>query len=75
MLNVRLVWKARDKETKELVALKQVKPLNKKEGIPRTALREIKILQRLRHRNIVGLKEIVIRSGKCAFLVMERNSK
>eukprot|EP01138_Halocafeteria_seosinensis_P006698 gb/GECG01006847.1/.p1 GENE.gb/GECG01006847.1/~~gb/GECG01006847.1/.p1 ORF type:complete len:605 (+),score=70.32 gb/GECG01006847.1/:1-1815(+) len=58
-----LVWKARDKVTKEPVALKQIKPHHSKEGVHRTALREIKILQRLRHPNIVGLKEIVVRSA------------
>ena len=43
----------------ELVALKKVRTDNEKEGFPITAVREIKILRQLNHRNIVNLKEIV----------------
>jgi len=41
-----------------LVALKKVLMENEKEGFPITALREIKILQLLRHENVVNLQEI-----------------
>merc|ERR1719412_2143349 len=40
-------------------ALKKVRLENEKEGFPITAVREIKILRQLRHKNIIGLKEIV----------------
>ena len=43
----------------ELVALKKVRLENEKEGFPITAVREIKILKQLNHKNIVNLKEIV----------------
>ncbi|KAK3913154.1 Cyclin-dependent kinase 12 [Frankliniella fusca] len=53
------VYKAKDKRTKELVALKKVRLENEKEGFPITAVREIKILRQLNHKNIVNLREIV----------------
>ena len=53
------VYKARDRVTAEIVALKKVRLENEKEGFPITAVREIKILRLLNHANIVNLKEIV----------------
>jgi len=50
---------ARCKETQDIVALKKIRMDNEKEGFPITAIREIKILKKLRHRNIIDLKEIV----------------
>jgi len=41
------------------VALKRVRMDNEKEGFPITAIREIKILKILNHKNVVRLKEIV----------------
>lgn len=53
------VYKARDKRANVLVALKKVRLENEKEGFPITAVREIKILRQLNHKNIVNLREIV----------------
>lgn len=53
---------ARDKQSNEQVALKRIKldePQGKEYGFPVTAIREIKILSRLSHENIIQLKEIV----------------
>ena len=44
-----------DKETNAKVALKMIRMEQEKEGFPITALREIRILQLLRHENIVNL--------------------
>lgn len=52
------VFKARHKKTRKLVALKKVLMENEKEGFPITALREIRILQLLKHENVVNLIEI-----------------
>lgn len=41
------------------MALKKVRLDNEKEGFPITAVREIKILRQLCHKNIVKLQEIV----------------
>ncbi|XP_036012848.1 cyclin-dependent kinase 12 isoform X9 [Mus musculus] len=53
------VYKAKDKDTGELVALKKVRLDNEKEGFPITAIREIKILRQLVHQSVVNMKEIV----------------
>ena len=54
-----VVYKSRNKETQELVALKKIRLENEDEGIPSTAIREISILKQLKHPNIVELKDIV----------------
>ena len=41
------------------MALKKVRLENEKDGFPITAVREIKILRQLNHKNIVNLREIV----------------
>ena len=46
-------------ENLEQFALKKVRLENEKEGFPITAVREIKILRQLKHKNIINLKEIV----------------
>ena len=48
-----------DIEAGELLALKKVRLENEKEGFPITAVREIKILRQLKHKNIIKLREIV----------------
>lgn len=52
------VFKAKHRKDKTIVALKKVLMENEKEGFPITALREIKILQLLKHENVVNLLEI-----------------
>lgn len=54
------VSRARDTSTGEIVALKKVKMDHQQDGFPITALREINILQKARHKNIVDLKETVM---------------
>lgn len=69
------VYKARDRETGGLVALKRVKLGGSgfdREGMPLTSLREIALLRRLRHPNVVRLHEVVVGSKLDAvFLVFE----
>ena len=56
------VYKARSKDAGgTIVALKKIKQDQEKEGMPITALREIKILSQLKHPNIVNLIEVVVR--------------
>lgn len=69
-----VVYKARDKKTGEIVALKKVKmeKEQEREGFPVTALREINILASLNHPSIVTFKEVVVGSSlDCIFVVME----
>ena len=52
------VYKAKDKNTGQIVAIKKIKLGHRseaKDGINRTALREIKLLQELSHPNVIGL--------------------
>lgn len=62
------VYKARDRVSGDIVALKKTHVHIEKEGFPLTALREIKILQNLRHRNVVHLIEIVPSKGNALLL-------
>ncbi|KAN0127249.1 Protein kinase-like domain containing protein [Lactarius tabidus] len=58
------VHKAKHRPTSKLVALKRILMHNEKEGMPVTALREIKILKALRHPNVVELLDMfVVRSN------------
>lgn len=52
------VFKARCKRTGRIVALKKILMENEKEGFPITALREVKMLQKLKHKHITELIEI-----------------
>ncbi len=66
------MYRARNKITNEIVALKKVRMEDEKDGLPVSSLREINLLLNLKHKNIVELKEVVV--GKrldSIFLVME----
>lgn len=55
------VYKAKDIEVGNIVAVKKIKAgsrIEAQDGINRTALREIKILQELSHRNCIGLLDV-----------------
>eukprot|EP00536_Pseudo-nitzschia_multiseries_P016357 jgi/Psemu1/292488/fgenesh1_pg.1086_\ len=65
-----VVYKARDKQTDEIVALKRIRLEVEDEGIPSTALREISLLRELTHENVVELKDCVQEHGKL-YLVFE----
>ncbi|KAF2537805.1 hypothetical protein F2Q68_00022992 [Brassica cretica] len=62
------VYMAKDIKTGEIVALKKIRMDNEKEGFPITAIREIKILKKLHHENVVELKEIVTSPGNVFIL-------
>ncbi|CAE7203969.1 Cdk10 [Symbiodinium sp. CCMP2456] len=66
------VYRARDTENGEIVALKKVIIHAEKEGFPKSSLREIRLLKRLRHPNIVELREVACgRQPGSVFLVFE----
>ncbi|OTF75139.1 hypothetical protein BLA29_007770 [Euroglyphus maynei] len=48
-----VVYKAKHKQTSELVALKKIRLENEDDGVPSTAIREVTILKELNHPNIV----------------------
>lgn len=67
-----IVFKARDKKTGEVAALKRVKMDEVADGFPLTALREVNILLSLDHPSIVTVNEVVVGSKlNFVFMVME----
>jgi len=65
-----VVYKARDKATGKVVALKKIRLETESEGVPSTAIREISLLKELNHPNIVRLLD-VIHADKKLYLVFE----
>jgi CTD kinase subunit alpha len=64
------VFKGLNVYTKKLVALKKIKMEGERDGFPVTAVREIKLLQSLKHPNIVNLQEVMVEKNDC-FMVFE----
>lgn len=64
------VFKAVHVYTKNLVALKKIRMEGERDGFPVTAVREIKLLQSLKHHNIVNLQEVMVEKNDC-FMVFE----
>lgn len=55
-----VVFRAKEKQTGDIVALKKLKLDEEKHGFPITALREINALMTCRHENVVGIREVVV---------------
>lgn len=67
-----MVYRARDKVSGDIVAIKKLKLEKEKEGFPITALRELSTLIALRHPNIINVKEVVYGSSlDKIYVVME----
>ncbi|ROT60624.1 putative cyclin-dependent kinase 11B-like isoform X3, partial [Penaeus vannamei] len=58
-----VVYRAREKATNQIVALKRLKMEKEKEGFPITSLREVNTLLKGQHENIVTVREIVVGSN------------
>ena len=58
------VYKASHTASGRMVALKQIKMEGEREGFPVTAMREVKLLQSLRHDNVVRLYEMMVSQGE-----------
>ena len=54
-----VVFRAKDKQTGDIVALKKLKLDEEKQGFPITALREIKILKLFMHPHIIRLYDVI----------------
>ncbi|XP_048579615.1 cyclin-dependent kinase 2 isoform X3 [Nematostella vectensis] len=65
-----VVYKARDKTTGRMVALKKIRLDTESEGVPSTAIREISLLKELNHPNVVSLLDVV-HNQKSLYLVFE----
>ncbi|KAI9013835.1 kinase-like domain-containing protein [Phycomyces nitens] len=67
-----IVFRARDRETGDIVALKKLKLEKEKNGFPVTSLREINTLMIAKHPNIVNVREIVMGNHlNQVFIVMD----
>jgi len=58
------VYKARDSQKGDFVALKVMKLDSQEEGVPSTAIREVALLKELNHVNVVKLRDVFCRPGK-----------
>ena len=72
-----VVFRARDKETGDIVALKKLKLDEEKHGFPITALREINALMVCKHENVVGIREVVVGDTltQCVFSLRDASRK
>ncbi|KAF2747627.1 Pkinase-domain-containing protein [Sporormia fimetaria CBS 119925] len=70
------VFKGRNRQTGELVALKEIH-LDSEEGTPSTAIREISLMKELKHENIVLLHDVIHTENKLmlVFEYMDRDLK
>ena len=57
------VYKAQNTSSKVYVALKRIRIETERDGFPVTAMREIKLLQSLKHPNVVRLHEMMVSNG------------
>lgn len=65
-----VVYKAKERATGRIVALKKIRLESEEEGVPSTAIREISVLKELHHENIVSLLDVVHNDTKL-YLVFE----
>lgn len=65
-----VVYKAKDKTSGDLVALKRIRLDSEDEGVPCTAIREVSLLKELKHQNVVRLVDL-IHSDRKLVLVFE----
>eukprot|EP01084_Bolivina_argentea_P239650 402760_1 len=65
-----LVYKAQDKVTNRIVAIKKIKLDNNEEGIPATTMREISLLSHLKHPNIIEMNGCLYVNGEL-YLIFE----
>jgi serine/threonine protein kinase len=73
LLTIYQVFKGRNRQTGEFVALKEIH-LDSEEGTPSTAIREISLMKELKHENIVSLFDVIHTENKL-MLVFEYMDK
>lgn len=58
-----VVYKGRHKATGQVVAMKKIRLESEEEGVPSTAVREVSLLQELKHPNVVRYAQFVWSRG------------
>lgn len=58
-----MVYKGRHKATGQVVAMKKIRLESEEEGVPSTAVREVSLLQELKHPNVVRYVHFVWSRG------------
>ncbi|RCI04027.1 Cyclin-dependent kinase 10 [Rhizopus stolonifer] len=67
-----VVYRVKDSRTKQIVALKKIRMERETDGMPVSSLREISILKRMKHQNIVNVTDVAVGPRlESIFLVME----
>lgn len=65
-----VVYKVKDSQTSEILAMKKINIDNDDEGVPSTAIREISLLKECEHPNVVDLKQIIMENNSL-YLIFE----
>jgi cyclin-dependent kinase 10 len=64
--------RVKDSKTKQIVALKKIRMEKETDGMPISSLREISILKRMKHPNIVNVIDVAVGPRlEAIYLVME----
>ena len=59
-----VVYKAKERATNTVVALKRIQIEKEDDGVPCTAIREIALLKTLKHPNVVELRDVLYANNK-----------
>ncbi|TWW54238.1 Cyclin-dependent kinase 1 [Takifugu flavidus] len=65
-----VVYKGRHKTTGQVVAMKKIRLESEEEGVPSTAVREVSLLQELKHPNVVRLLDVLMQESRL-YLIFE----
>ncbi|XP_055304907.1 cyclin-dependent kinase 1-like [Sitodiplosis mosellana] len=65
-----VVYKGKNRQTGQIVAMKKIRLEADDEGIPSTAIREISLLKELKHPNIVKLEDVLMEENRL-YLIFE----
>uniref|UniRef100_A0A8C4DU77 Cell division control protein 2 homolog n=1 Tax=Dicentrarchus labrax TaxID=13489 RepID=A0A8C4DU77_DICLA len=65
-----VVYKGRHKATGQVVAMKKIRLESEEEGVPSTAVREVSLLQELKHPNVVRLLDVLMQESRL-YLIFE----
>uniref|UniRef100_A0A3Q4I4P7 Cyclin-dependent kinase 1 n=1 Tax=Neolamprologus brichardi TaxID=32507 RepID=A0A3Q4I4P7_NEOBR len=65
-----VVYKGKHKATGQIVAMKKIRLESEEEGVPSTAVREVSLLQELKHPNVVRLLDVLMQESRL-YLIFE----